>query len=154
MSAATPIGPGTRVVLFFSLRLDNGDLIDSTGDRAAEFVFGDGKLLPGFEAVLVGLTKGHKETFQLQPEQGFGLVNPDNIHVLKRSDFARELLLEPGLVVSFMDQQPQGELPGVVRKVFEDAVEVDFNHPLAGKVITFEVDIVSVSQVTQEIARG
>ena len=79
MSAATPIGPGTRVVLFFTLRLDNGDLIDSTGDRAAEFVFGDGKLLPGFEAVLVGLTKGHKETFHLEPEQGFGLVNPDNI---------------------------------------------------------------------------
>ena len=74
--------------------------------------------------------------------------------MLKRSDFARELLLEPGLVVSFMDQQQQGELPGVVRKVFEEAVEVDFNHPLAGKVITFEVEIVSVSQVTQEIARG
>jgi FKBP-type peptidyl-prolyl cis-trans isomerase SlpA len=53
-----------------------------------------------------------------------------------------------------MDQQQQGELPGVVRKVFEEAVEVDFNHPLAGKVITFEVEIVSVSQVTQEIARG
>jgi FKBP-type peptidyl-prolyl cis-trans isomerase SlpA len=153
LSATTPIGPGTRVVLFFTLGLDNGDMIDSTGDRAAEFVFGDGKLLPGFEAVLMGLTKGHKETFYLEPEQGFGLVNPDNIHVLKRSDFARELLLEPGLVVSFMDQQ-QGELPGVVRKIFEEAVEVDFNHPLAGKVITFEVDIVSVIQVTQEIARG
>jgi len=97
VSAATPIGPGTRVVLFFTLRLDNGDLIDSTGDRAAEFVFGDGKLLPGFEAVLVGLTKGHKETFHLEPEQGFGLVNPDNIHVLKRPTLRESYYWSPGL---------------------------------------------------------
>jgi FKBP-type peptidyl-prolyl cis-trans isomerase SlpA len=90
----------------------------------------------------------------IDAEQGFGPVNPENIHVLKKSEFARELLLEPGLVVSFADQQQQGELPGVVKQVFDEAVEVDFNHPLAGKDLLFEVNILKVSQVSQEIARG
>ena len=74
--------------------------------------------------------------------------------MLKKSDFSRELLLEPGLVVSFMDQQQQGELRGVIRQVFDEAVEVDFNHPLAGKGLMFDVEILSVEQVSQEIARG
>ena len=53
-----------------------------------------------------------------------------------------------------MDQQQQGELPGVIRQVFDEAVEVDFNHPLAGKGLMFDVEILSVEQVSQEIARG
>ena len=52
MSDNSPIGPGTRVQLTFSLSLESGDEIDSTGDKPAEFVVGDGKLLPGFETVL------------------------------------------------------------------------------------------------------
>lgn len=151
---ATPIGPGTKVSLTFTLRLAEGYVVDSTGDAAAEFEYGDGNLLPGFEAAMLGLTEGAQQALPIAPEQGFGLVNSENIHVLKKSDFARELLLEPGLVVSFMDQQQQGELPGVVKQVFEDAVEVDFNHPLAGKDLIFEVNILKVTQVTQEIARG
>ena len=70
--------------------------------------------------------------------------------MLKKSDFSRELLLEPGLVVSFMDQQQQGELPGVIRQVFDEAVEVDFNHPLAGKGLMFDVEILSVRAATEE----
>ena len=151
---STPIGPGTKVLLTFTLKLSDGEVIDSTGDRGAEFEYGDGNLLPGFESAMLGLTEGAEQILVIDAEQGFGPVNPENIHVLKKSEFARELLLEPGLVVSFADQQQQGELPGVVKQVFDEAVEVDFNHPLAGKDLLFEVNILKVSQVSQEIARG
>ena len=151
---STPIGPGTTVSLTFTLKLADGEVIDSTGDRPAEFEYGDGNLLPGFESAMLGLTEGAEQILVIDAEQGFGPVNPENIHVLKKSEFARELLLEPGLVVSFADQQQQGELPGVVKQVFDEAVEVDFNHPLAGKDLLFEVNILKVSQVSQEIARG
>ena len=151
---STPIGPGTKVSLTFTLKLADGEVIDSTGDRAAEFEYGDGNLLPGFESAMLGLTEGAEQILVIDAEQGFGPVNPENIHVLKKSEFARELLLEPGLVVSFADQQQQGELPGVVKQVFDEAVEVDFNHPLAGKDLLFEVNILKVNQVSQEIARG
>ncbi len=58
---ATPIGPGTKVSLTFTLRLAEGDVVDSTGDAAAEFEYGDGNLLPGFEAAMLGLTEGAQQ---------------------------------------------------------------------------------------------
>jgi FKBP-type peptidyl-prolyl cis-trans isomerase SlpA len=61
-------------------------------------------------------------------------------------------LLEEGLVVSF--QSPEGELPGVIRRVGDETVQVDFNHPLAGRDIVFEADIIDVVQVSHEIARS
>ncbi|NVK30151.1 MAG: peptidylprolyl isomerase, partial [Gammaproteobacteria bacterium] len=66
---------------------------------------------------------------------------PSNIQRMKRSDF-KDMELEPGLVVSF--QEPGGEIPGVVVEFDEKNVSVDFNHPLAGKTLTFEVKVVSV----------
>ena len=147
-----PIGPGTEVTLNFQLSLPDGQLIDQTGASGATFKFADGSLLPGFEQALVGLFAGDQTLVTLSSDQGFGAVNEDNIHWMKRSDFARELLLEEGLVVSF--QGPEGELPGIIKQVREEVVEVDFNHPLAGREIVFEADIIEVVQVTSEIAKG
>ena len=147
-----PIGPGTEVTLSFQLSLPDGQLIDQTGASGATFKFADGSLLPGFEQALVGLFAGDRTVVTLSSDQGFGAVNEDNIHWMKRSDFARELLLEEGLVVSF--QGPDGELPGIIKQVREEVVKVDFNHPLAGREIVFEADIIEVVQVTSEIAKG
>ena len=91
-----PIGPGTEVTLNFKLSLPDGQLIDQTGASGATFKFADGSLLPGFEQALVGLFAGDQTLVTLSSDQGFGAVNEDNIHWMKRSDFARELLLEEG----------------------------------------------------------
>lgn len=147
-----PIGPGTEITLRFKLSLTDGQLIDQTGSSPATFKFADGSLLPGFENALLGLFPGDQFEAILTPEQGFGAVNEDNIHWMSRRDFARELLLEEGLVVSF--QSPEGELPGVVKQVRDETVQVDFNHPLAGREIVFEVEIIEVVQVSHEIARS
>jgi FKBP-type peptidyl-prolyl cis-trans isomerase SlpA len=72
---------------------------------------------------------------------------------MKCSDFDNDIKLTEGLMISFADQQ-KTELPGVVKRVLGDVVEVDFNHPLAGRDIVFDVEIVSVEQVSNEIARG
>ena len=61
MAKNTPVGPGTRVTLRFSLQLDNGNVVDSTGLKAATFDVGDGNLLPGFEAAMFGLLAGASE---------------------------------------------------------------------------------------------
>ena len=152
MSADTPIGPGTEITLKFALMLSSGELIDSTGEKPATLRVGDGKLLPGFEQALFGLRPGAKKLLEISPDQGFGQVNPDNLQMLKKSALARDLLLEEGLVISFADQS-KAELPGVVRRVLEDVVEVDFNHPLAGKDLLFEVEILAVTQISNEIVR-
>ena len=76
-----PVGPGTRITLKFALFLKHGDLIDSTGDKPASCVIGDESLLPGFERAMFGMRAGEKEIFEISPENGFGVPNPENIHI-------------------------------------------------------------------------
>lgn len=138
------IQEGVEVTLHFSLLLPTGEEIDSTRNgQPATFEVGDGNLLPGFEASLIGKTKGFAEQIRLLPEQAFGERNEANIRLLPRQKFA-ELgdQIEEGLMVSF--QSPEGELPGVVVAVYEDTLQVDFNHPLSGREIIFDVVILDV----------
>ena len=153
MHSGTPVGPGTRVTLTFSLKLDTGEVIDSTGDKPAEFNVGDGKLLPGFEKAMFGLKAGVTKTLLIPAKQGFGESNPDNIQMMKRVDFGKEINLFEGLMISFADQQ-DGEVPGVVKRIMGNVVEVDLNHPLAGRDLIFDVAIISVEQISNEILRA
>jgi FKBP-type peptidyl-prolyl cis-trans isomerase SlpA len=79
----------------------------------------------------------------IDPEQGFGPHNPNNIQRFSKGDFTDDVQLEPGLMLSFADAS-QAELPGVVVEVDDEHVMVDFNHPLAGHQITFAVKILDV----------
>ena len=147
------IGPGTRVTLKFTLKLSSGQEIDSTGDKSATFTVGDGNLLPGFEKAMFGLRAGDREALSIAAGDAFGLHNEDNVQMIRRDHFASDIELSEGLVVSFADAQ-KAELPGVVKQIGEEMVEVDFNHPLAGYDVVFEVDIEDVEQVSNEIFRS
>ena len=139
------IGEGTEVTLHFALRLETDEVVDSNFDTApATFTVGDGNLLPGFERVLFGMAAGQVGTFKIPPEQGFGVANPNNVQVLKRSQFSPDVNLEIGLMMSFADAQ-NAELPGVIKDFDEQEVTIDFNHPLAGHTILFDVEIISVN---------
>lgn len=139
------IGPDKEVTLHFALKLANGDVVDSTFDKSpATFKVGDGNLLPGFEAALFGFKAGDKRSLQVEPENAFGQPNPQNVQVMARSQF-QGMELSEGLLVIFNDAA-NAELPGVV-KAFDDAqVTIDFNHPLAGKPLSFDVEIIEVRQ--------
>jgi FKBP-type peptidyl-prolyl cis-trans isomerase SlpA len=152
MSESNPIGPGTKVILTFSLSLESGEVIDSTGEKPADFVVGDGKLLPGFENALFGLRAGYERRLKIEPEAAFGMPNEENIQRIKRSSFQKNMALTEGLMMSFADAQ-NAELPGVIVSIDDMYVEVDFNHPLAGKTIMFDVEIINVEQVSNEILR-
>lgn len=144
MSEGLKIGPGTRINLHFRLSLDDGSEVDSTFNKApASFVYGDGSLLPGVERQLVGLSAGETGSFQIAPEDAFGQPNPSNVQQFSRGEFGLDVPLEPGLVLSFADAKQQ-ELPGVVSKVEGEWVTIDFNHPLAGRTLVFDVEIIAV----------
>ncbi len=137
------IGPDKQVTLHFALNLENGDVVDSTFDKKpATFKVGDGNLLPGFEAALFGLKAGDKRTLQVEPEHGFGQPNPQNVQVMPRSQF-EGMELSEGLLVIFNDAA-NTELPGVVKAFDDSQVTIDFNHPLAGKTLSFQVEIIEV----------
>ncbi|MFT7688189.1 MAG: FKBP-type peptidyl-prolyl cis-trans isomerase SlpA [Candidatus Azotimanducaceae bacterium] len=150
--SGVPIGPGTKVSLTFSLCLVTGEVVDTTGNKPAVFVVGDGKLLPGFERAMFGLTAGNSKSLFIPAEAAFGIPQEDNRQRIKRSQFQSNMELAEGLMMSFADAQ-NAELPGLITAVSDDYVDVDFNHPLAGKDLNFDVAIVSVEQVSNEILR-
>jgi len=137
------VAPNTRVTLHFSLLLKSGEEIDSTRrGRPATFTVGDGSLLPAFERALFGLSAGADEQFHIAAADAFGDPREENVRLIPRSQFDGEMTLEPGVVVSFA--AAGGELPGVVRSLQGDLVVVDFNHPLAGRDLVFDVTILQV----------
>ncbi|MDX1367466.1 peptidylprolyl isomerase [Pseudomonas sp.] len=137
------IGPDREVTLHFALKLENGDVVDSTFDKQpATFKVGDGNLLPGFESALFGFKAGDKRTVQVLPEHGFGQSNPQNLQTMPRSQF-KDMELSDGLLVIFNDAA-NAELPGVVKAFDDSQVTIDFNHPLAGKTLSFDVEIIEV----------
>ena len=143
-SSGLVVGPGTRTGMHFSILLVDGSEVDSTrGAEPAVFTFGDGSLLPGFENAIKGLREGESGQFEIAAKHGFGECNEGNIQELPIASFAAVGELEPGLVVSF--GAPDGELPGVVKAVGKNKAIVDFNHPLAGRALMFDVTILNVS---------
>ena len=138
------ISEGTRVTLNFALVLDDGSEIDSNFEKEpASFSVGDGSLLPGFERALFGLKSGDEATLEILPEEGFGQPNDNNLQTIKRDQVDVGSELEAGMVFSFADAAG-GELPGVVKTFDADEVTVDFNHPLAGRTLSFRVAIHNV----------
>ena len=134
-----PVSEGTRVYLNFSISLEDGSEVDSNfGGEPVDFVIGDGSLLAGFERALFGMSAGQRQLFTVEPENAFGQPNDNNVQMLDRDQFDDDIDLEIGLVFSFADASG-GELPGMVISFDEEEVTVDFNHPLSGRTIMFDV---------------
>lgn len=138
------IGDNSQVTMHFALKLEDGNEVDNIfGGKPATFVIGDGNLLPGFEAPLHGLKSGDHQTFTIPPGQSFGHPDPVNIQKLERKHFPESEGLSAGLIMTFADAAGN-EVPGTVRSFDDDWVTVDFNHPLSGRTLLFEVHILGV----------
>ena len=143
------IQAGSKVELHFSVSIENGIEIDNTRgrDEPVSLVIGDGNLLEGFEKALFGLRAGDRRTVHLPPEDAFGQWNPENIQIFDTVKFEQRPII--GHMIEFEDKA-KASLFGVVKSVNEDTTEIDFNHPLAGKNITFEVEIFKDTPVDQQ----
>ena len=139
-----PIGIASTVTLHLSLTLEDGTVAETTfGDEPLEFTMGDETLVHGLELALYGLMPGDVQRLELYPEQAFGVRDPANIHAVPRADFDPGIALKPGVIVGF-ETDAGDELAGAILSLDEESVEVDFNHPLAGHTIVFDVEIIDV----------
>ncbi len=139
------------LLMHYSIALTNGTEIESSFDKEpVEVGMGSGVLTEGMELALYGLEAGDQQTLTLTPEQGFGLRDENNIHMMPLSDFPPDLKPESGLVFEF--ETPGGEgILGTVLAVKDGAAEVDFNHPLAGQPLVFTVEILDINNARSQV---
>lgn len=149
MSGGLSIRQGSAVVMHFTLAMEDGTVAETTREgEPLSFAMGDGTLIEGLELALYGLKPGDRQSLRLDPREGFGFREPDNEYDMPCSEFDSGVALTEGMIIGF--SMPLGEeVPGTIISVGTDLVRVDFNHPLAGHEITFDVEILSVSQPTE-----
>lgn len=136
--------------MHFSISLEDGTVAETSRDdygamenEPLEFVMGDGTMIEGLELALYGLKAGDKQTLTIEPKLAFGYHDPGNVHTMPREEFPPDMQLAKGVIIEF--NTPAGdEVPGTIMEVGDSEVKVDFNHPLAGHEISFEVEILSV----------
>lgn len=138
----------STVTLHFDIRLKDGSIADSTRSlkKPARFTMGDGSFSEAMEKELLGLKAGDKKKVMLMPEDAFGQPHPANVFQMPKKRFAGtdiETELEPGLMIEFA-QMDGSSRPGVIRAIDDYEVTVDFNHPLAGHVVLFDIEILQV----------
>ncbi len=139
------IQQNAAVTLNFTIKLSDGSVADSTYQtgKPAKLVIGDGSLSESFERCLLGLKAGDKRSIDLEAKDAFGAPNPDFIQYLDRAKFVGKADVEVGTIMAFSTADGS-EIPGIIQQISADSVTVDFNHPLAGQNVTFEVEILSV----------
>lgn len=140
---------GSFLTLHYRLGGPNGDIINTFNDKPATLSLGTGELSPAVEQCLLGLEEGTRRTFELPAGAAFGERNPEMQQWLARK-VLREMgdpleTYQVGDVVQFPTPDGEGRFAGVVLQLREDqAVLFDFNHPLAGQPVTFEVQLIGV----------
>ncbi len=145
MTDAVAIYHGSGVSMHFTISLEDGTVAETTeGDDPLHFVMGDETLAEGLELALFGLKAGDKQSLKIGPETAYGYPDPENIQSMDRTDFPEDMKLERGVIVSFA--LPDGEeYPGMITDVNDKQVTVDFNHPLSGHEILFDVEVLEVT---------
>ena len=126
------------------------EIMESTEDgEAIEFIQGIGQIIPGLEEALYEMKVGEKKTVVIQPEDAYGIYDPDSLEVAKKDEFSEEIPLDVGTFLDLRDDE--GEvLSAQIIEEDEDTVTLDFNHPLAGKTLTFEITISGLRPATEE----
>ena len=143
------IGERTVATFHYTLTDASGKVIDSSvGGEPLAYLHGAGNIVPGLERELAGRSEGDKLEVTVQPEDAYGMPNPAMVQVVPRQAFQGVDDLEVGM--QFQAQTPQGALPVVVSKVEGDEVTVDANHPLAGQVLHFAVEVTAVRDASVE----
>ena len=143
------VQPGSFLTQHYRLSgPDGADVVNTFNDKPATLSLGTGQLAPAVEQRLIGLAEGTHRSFELAPGEAFGERNPDMLQRVARSLLRQlgdpEEDYAAGDVVQFPTPDGQGAFAGVVREVGDDWLLFDFNHPLAGQAVSFEVQLIGV----------
>ncbi|WP_300673537.1 peptidylprolyl isomerase [Desulfoluna sp.] len=145
---------GLFVQVAYKGTLADGEVFDSSEGRAPlEIQMGAGQLIPGFEAALMDLSVGDKKTFTLAPEEAYGERSDEHSMDFPAADVPPEMNPEVGQSIALSTPEGQ-QIPALITHVDDEKVTVDLNHPLAGKTLTFEIEVMGITEEATQQAEG
>lgn len=138
------IKDGDAVKVHYTGKFEDGTVFDSSEEgKPLEVTIGNGNVIPGFEKGIVGMKNGDSKTITLPPEEAYGKVRQDLIVEVKKSEVPEHI--NPSVGLSLQMKQPSGDVVNlVISDIAEETVTLDANHPLAGKTLVFEIEIVGI----------
>lgn len=143
------ITDGVVVSLAYSLTVD-GEVIEQVGaDEPLEYLHGADMIVPGLEAVLQGKQVGEKLHVTLPPDQAYGEYDEDEIEEIDLDEMPESEQLQEGMMVEVEDEDGETYY-AFVAEITDDSVVLDFNPPLAGKTLTYDVEVLGMREATQE----
>jgi FKBP-type peptidyl-prolyl cis-trans isomerase 2 len=137
---------GDVVSLHYTGTLEDGSVFDTSKKRnePLKFTAGSGQVIPGFDQAVVGMKKGEEKKFTLQPTDAYGERKPDMTQTVPRKHLPKDQEPKPGMMLVMGTPDGQ-QVPAKITEVTADNVVLDLNHPLAGKALTFDIEIVEIS---------
>lgn len=139
------IESGNKVTLHYKGTLTDGSQFDSSYDRGEPLTItmGEGQVIPGFEGALSGMEVGESKTFTLAPDEAYGPRDPEAEVSLERSVFPPDFEFSDGMIVPLSG--PEGQtFMATLSDITDETVTADLNHPMAGKDLTFEIEVLEI----------
>jgi len=140
---ALTVEQGRKVKMDYNLSINSEPLESTRGKEPLEFMVGGGNVIPGLESQMMGMAVGDEKKIIVAAKDAYGEIDPGAFKEVPKSSMPPEAELKPGLVVEVEDPQG-GTFPGVVWEVREQSVVLNFNHPLAGQTLEFDVKVVDI----------
>tara|TARA_R100000908_G_C3699601_1_gene110621 strand:+ start:212 stop:673 length:462 start_codon:yes stop_codon:yes gene_type:complete len=143
---------GHNVQVHYKGTFSDGTIFDESRARGTtlSFTVGSGKMIPGFDTAVVGMTEGQVKNITIAPDQGYGDTNPEAFQNVPKEQFGDDFdFVVDGMIKG---NGPRGPFVARIHEVQDENVILDFNHPLAGKEINFEIELVAVADSTTDTA--
>ena len=142
---ANAVQEGSKVTLHYTGTFDDGVKFDSSkGREPLEFTVGEHKVIPGFEEGVKGMKKGEKKTIKVAPADGYGERRDEMVQKIPKDKIPENMTLKKGMVLTF--KGPKDKTFMATISDFDDKdITLDLNHPLAGKNLNFEVEIIGIT---------
>jgi len=137
------------VTMRYELTVDGVVIDSSDNDEPIVFIQGQEDVIPGLEKAIYKMKAGEKKSIHVTPEEGYGEIDPEAFQDVPRDKFPSDIPLKPGVELEMKDEDGETLFATIV-SVDKDVVKLDFNEPLAGKDLYFEVEIVDLRQATAE----
>lgn len=139
--------PGDTISVVYDGLFDHDQIFETSGDTGPlKFTIGTNQVMPDFEKNIIGMQEGEAKEFTLNPEAAHGPHNPDLVHTIKRQGLKDQENLKVGMVLSLNIEREDKthQVPALITDINKETIQVDFNHPLAGKSLTYKVTLKTI----------